>query len=49
MEWTNLADDPQYAGIKKELAEWLPNENAEEGPRAGKPKKAPARPRSKKS
>jgi arylsulfatase A-like enzyme len=27
-EWTNLAADPKYADRKKELARWLPKENA---------------------
>jgi arylsulfatase A-like enzyme len=33
MEWTNLARDPQYADIKAQLAEWLPQTNVEETPR----------------
>jgi len=49
MEWTNLAADPQLAQVKKELAEWLPKVNVEEGPRIGKPKKKPAKARRKKS
>ena len=28
MEWTNLADRPEFAEVKKELAQWLPKENA---------------------
>jgi len=39
MEWTNLAGDPKYAGVKKELARWLPKVNAEEGPRKGRTRK----------
>jgi len=27
-EWTNLADDPKFAERKKQLAAWLPKENA---------------------
>jgi arylsulfatase A-like enzyme len=27
-EWTNLAGDPRYAGVKKELAKWLPARSA---------------------
>lgn len=27
-EWTNLADDPSYAGIKAKLVQYLPKENA---------------------
>jgi arylsulfatase A-like enzyme len=27
-EWTNLAGDPKYAPLKKELAEWMPKKNA---------------------
>lgn len=29
-EWRNLADDPQYADIKAELANWLPEKNVPE-------------------
>jgi arylsulfatase A-like enzyme len=29
-EWTNLAKDPRLAGVKKELAKWLPTENVPE-------------------
>jgi len=28
-EWANLADQPESAGIKAELARWLPDKNAE--------------------
>ncbi len=34
MEWTNLASRPEYRGVKEELAQWLPRENREEGPKA---------------
>jgi arylsulfatase A-like enzyme len=27
-EWTNLASDPKYRGVKEELAQWLPKEDA---------------------
>jgi arylsulfatase A-like enzyme len=27
LEWNNLANDPKYADIKKELAKWLPETN----------------------
>jgi hypothetical protein len=27
-EWHNLADEPQYRRVKRELARWLPEENA---------------------
>ncbi len=27
-EWTNLADEPRYSGVKTELAAWLPEQNA---------------------
>jgi len=26
-EWTNLAGNPQYVGLKKELAQWFPKKN----------------------
>ena len=39
MEWTNLANDSQYAEVKKQLAGWLPKVNAEEGPRQSKLKR----------
>lgn len=32
LEWVNLADDPQYFTIKKELARWLPEKNAPDAP-----------------
>jgi len=31
-EWTNLASDPQYAGVKQELARWLPTVNLPPAP-----------------
>jgi len=30
LEWTNLAGDPKYAEVKKELVRWLPKENVPE-------------------
>lgn len=33
MEWTNLADDPQYAEVIAEHKRWLPRVNAVESPR----------------
>jgi len=48
MEWTNLAGDPQHAGVKKELAGWLPKVNVEEGPRKGQTKRRPVPGRQKK-
>jgi len=33
MEWTNLAQDPKYASVKKELARWLPKVNADPNPK----------------
>ena len=29
MEWTNLADDPDYASVKEEMKKWLPKTDAE--------------------
>jgi len=37
MEWTNLAKDPKYADVKKDLAKWLPEKNVPESLRQ-KPK-----------
>ena len=37
LEWTNLAGDPQYDDVKKELSEWFPEVNAPPGSeRSGK-------------
>jgi arylsulfatase A-like enzyme len=33
MEWKNLAGDPQYADVKRDLAKWLPTRNVPEAPR----------------
>ena len=30
-EWTNLADKPEHAALKSELAKWLPAENKSAG------------------
>ena len=32
MEWTNLADKPEYAAVKQELAKWMPQVNVPEDP-----------------
>lgn len=32
MEWKNLAEDPQYAEIKQQLARWFPSKNAPDAP-----------------
>jgi arylsulfatase A-like enzyme len=32
LEWTNLAGDPKYAALKKDLAKWLPQTNAPDVP-----------------
>lgn len=32
MEWTNLAGNPEYADVRKELAQWLPQSHAPEAP-----------------
>jgi len=34
-EWTNLADKPQYAAVRKEMARWLPKTNAPGVPAKG--------------
>lgn len=39
MEWTNLAEDPAYAGVKKDLAKWLPKVNAKNAPEAKRHRK----------
>jgi len=33
LEWKNLADAPEYADIKNDLAKWLPRTNAPDAPR----------------
>lgn len=42
LEWTNLANDPQYAEIKADLDRWLPKANADPSPHAERAK-APTR------
>ena len=39
LEWTNLAADPKYAEVKKQLAQWLPTTNVPEVPRPKNKKK----------
>ena len=36
LEWTNLADRPEHAEVKQELARWLPEVNAPDAPKAEK-------------
>jgi iduronate 2-sulfatase len=38
LEWKNLAADPEHAGVKAELAKWLPAKNVEDAPAKGKGK-----------
>jgi arylsulfatase A-like enzyme len=33
LEWTNLADKPRYAEVKRRLARWLPEVNAPDAPK----------------
>jgi arylsulfatase A-like enzyme len=35
LEWKNLASNPQFAGVKKELAQWLPKVNAPDAATVG--------------
>ena len=35
LEWTNLANDPKYAAVKKAFAKWLPTDDA---PQVSKPR-----------
>ncbi|MHC4351734.1 MAG: sulfatase-like hydrolase/transferase [Planctomycetota bacterium] len=39
LEWTNLANDPKYAAVKKEFAEWLPKNNVPQVPKSKAKKK----------
>lgn len=32
LEWTNLASKPEFAGVKRELAKWMPKTDAEDSP-----------------
>ena len=41
LEWTNLADRPEHAEVKAELARWLPETNVENAPKAPGQKKQP--------
>jgi arylsulfatase A-like enzyme len=43
LEWNNLANNPKYTDIKKELVKWLPRNNAPDVPRADRKKKNSAR------
>ncbi len=45
MEWYNLAGDPKYDDVKRQLARWLPKVNTPEGPRLGQPKRKRSTPR----
>ena len=50
LEWTNLANDPKYADVKKQLAKWLPTTNAAEvlpAPAKNKEQSAPKKAASK--
>jgi arylsulfatase A-like enzyme len=44
LEWTNLAGDPKYAQVKKDLAKWLPETNAPDVPTGGNKKEQSVRP-----
>ena len=37
MEWDNLATQPKYDAVKRELARWLPKVNADDAPRRERP------------
>ena len=41
LEWNNLANNPKYDNIKKEISKWLPNINAPDVPRDKRKKKQP--------
>jgi arylsulfatase A-like enzyme len=43
LEWNNLANDSEYADIKKELVKWLPKTNVSDVPRFDRKKKRPAK------
>jgi arylsulfatase A-like enzyme len=36
LEWANMANKPEFADVKKELAKWLPETDAPNAPRSGK-------------
>jgi arylsulfatase A-like enzyme len=40
LEWNNLADDPKYAEVKKQFAQWLPTTNVPDVPRPKSKKKS---------
>jgi arylsulfatase A-like enzyme len=48
MEWTNLAEKPEYAGVKKDLARWLPKVNVPPVPKPALVKKKTKRKANKK-
>ncbi|UCG56301.1 MAG: sulfatase [Phycisphaerales bacterium] len=39
LEWRNLADDPKYAGVKRQFARWLPEKNVQDVPKPRSHKK----------
>jgi len=39
LEWSNLADKPEYAAVKADLARWLPKENVPDKARTDKPQR----------
>ncbi len=43
MEWKNLAADPKFADVKRDLAKWLPKTDAQPSPgsRRRRPNKQP--------
>jgi arylsulfatase A-like enzyme len=43
LEWTNLAGDPKYAEVKKDLSKWLPETNAPDVPQAEAKRKSSPR------
>jgi len=43
LEWTNLAGDPKYVDVKKDLAKWLPTTNAPDVPTGGNKKERSAK------
>ncbi len=43
LEWSNLAGDPKYAEVKKDLAKWLPETNAPDVPTGGNKKERSAK------
>ena len=47
LEWTNLADKPQHAGVKTDLARWLPDVNTQDAARDTKKKQTKKKQRQK--